>query len=297
MSCSLGRKQRKRKYKEEVISDQSHSFLRDLTYKQQTFLYDGLHTDLLPHVRANSRLAVLAATSASEDRHGRAQWICLSCFSCTMRLLGAVQGICRVSKNSMSKEKTQFFQYNCSSQWRIFMKGLLFLSLSLLCILYLHFCKQGTCFLFFFYFFPPNRLLLRDFCNSFQFSWDSTCYSKRSIEIQFSENLSILEQGLLNCGIVSQGCSGSDFACNIWNCWNKTLEITESRANEIFAGTELGFGRQERSMEAVLIFLFFKYPTSNSGYTRNECFLFFKKRKSQKKTTYVKEYMCSPPTV
>lgn len=157
--------------------------------------------------------------------------------------------------------------------------------------------NKALAFFFFFYFFPPNRLLLRDFCNSFQFSWDSTCYSKRSIEIQFSENLSILEQGLLNCGIVSQGCRGSDFACNIWNCWNKTLEITESRANEIFAGTELGFGRQERSMEAVLIFLFFKYPTSNSGYTRNECFLFFKKRKSQKITTYVKEYMCSPPTV
>lgn len=39
------------------------------------------------------------------------------------------------------------------------MKGLLFLSLSLLCILYLHFCKQGTCFLFFFIFFPRT-----DFC-------------------------------------------------------------------------------------------------------------------------------------
>lgn len=118
MSCSLGRKQRKRKYKEEVISDQSYSFLRDLTYKQQTFLYDGLHADLFPCVRANSRLAVLAETSASEDRRGRARWICLSYLSCTsggqrrhMRLPGAVQGICRESKNSMSKERTQFLWY------------------------------------------------------------------------------------------------------------------------------------------------------------------------------------------
>lgn len=129
MSCSLGRKQRKRKYKEEVISDQSHSFLRDLTYKQQTFLYDGLHTDLFPHVRANSRLAVLAATSASKDKHGRARWICLSCFSCTMRLLGAVQGICRVSKNSMSKEKPQFLRYTFLSMKDIY-EGIVFIPLS-----------------------------------------------------------------------------------------------------------------------------------------------------------------------
>lgn len=125
-----------------------------------------------------------------QDRHGRAVWVCLSFFSCASSgkrrhtgFLGAAQCICRGSKNSISKERNREFL------WHTFFLSVKYISEGIAVFIpvcpphtaYLFFPIQGTCFGFL------KRLLLRDFCNSFQFSWDSMCYSKRSIEIQFKK--------------------------------------------------------------------------------------------------------------
>lgn len=175
MNCSLGRKQSKREYKEESISDQPYSFLRVLTYKPQTFPYDGLHADPVPRFRANCKLAVLATACGSKNKHGRAVWVCHKYLSCASgrhrRFLQIPYTAPRETKNSISKEVRLNFSATLFvfSQWRTFMKGL-FSSLSPLHTVCLHYTspvKDLLCFL--------SRLLLRCFCNSFHFSWDSTC--------------------------------------------------------------------------------------------------------------------------
>lgn len=88
---------------------------------------------------------------------------------------------CRETRNSISKEITQNSSHTISFLSRNdFYEGIIAFLLSLHCIL----CglygtspvKDLICFL--------SRLLLSNFSSSFQFSWDSTCYSKRSIKIQ-----------------------------------------------------------------------------------------------------------------
>lgn len=125
--------------------------------------------------QTNCKLAVLATACGSKNKHGRAVWVCHKYLSCASgrhrRFLQIPYTAPRETKNSISKEVRLNFSATLFvfSQWRTFMKGL-FSSLSPLHTVCLHYTspvKDLLCFL--------SRLLLRYFCNSFHFSWDSTC--------------------------------------------------------------------------------------------------------------------------
>lgn len=109
----------------------------------------------------------------------------LSCASGRHRFLQLPHTALREEKNSISKEKTPNFCYTFFfflSMKDIYEGIIIFIPVSPLHTVRLYYTypdKDLLCFL--------NRLLLRDFCNSFLFSWDSICSSKRSIAIQFKK--------------------------------------------------------------------------------------------------------------
>lgn len=213
VNCSSGRKRKKKKYKEEAISDQSYSFPRDMTYKHFWMGGCELIWFLVSEQAAGNCRAISAARTGTGGLYGFVS----ASFPVPAAGKGGTQDFWvqhNVSaedlRTAYQKKGTENFSDTPSSSWwNIFLKGLLFSSLSVLHTR--HIC------------FSPYRALVlvfwKDFCleiSAILFSLvETVCATlKDQLKYNLKKNLSVLQQGLLDCGIVSQGCNGNDFPCN-----------------------------------------------------------------------------------
>lgn len=209
VNCSLGRKQSKGKDREELIPGQSHSFLRGLTYEPQTFLSDGW-----PSSSCQSKLQACCAgctlklPEQAQESCGCSPQIPFLCQWEPHKTPAAAYTAPRETRNSISKEITSNSSHAISflSRNDIY-EGIITFLLSLLCILCgLHDTS------------PVKDLLC--FClgtSAILFSLVEIVPAiiKDQLKYHCEKKSSILQRGMLNCGIVSWGRGRNDFACNL----------------------------------------------------------------------------------
>lgn len=174
-NCSLGRKQSKGKDKE-LIPDNYTNFegIWYMKYKHFWLMGSTLIQFLMSEQAAN--LLCWLHLEGPRTSTGELQEFEQKYFSCASeshtRLLQTAYTAPRETRNSISKEITPNFSYTISFPSRNgIYEGTITFLLSLFCILYgIHNTSPVKDLLSFL-----SRLLLSDFCNSLQFSWDSTC--------------------------------------------------------------------------------------------------------------------------